>query len=41
LGEWGKEELLTLPERIDVASKAIISFGLAGLARTMSDFNPK
>jgi peptidyl-tRNA hydrolase, PTH1 family len=41
LGEWGKEELLTLPERIDVASKAVVSFGLAGLARTMSDFNPK
>ncbi len=41
LGEWGKDELLTLHERIDVASKAVVSFGLAGLARTMSDFNPK
>ncbi len=41
LGKWSDEELKILPERIDEACKATLSFALAGLARTMNQFNTK
>ena len=41
LDEWDIEEEKDLKERIEVASKAIISFGLAGVNRTMNSFNGK
>ena len=39
LGEWDLEENKLLPERLDVASKLIKSFGTAGLNNTMNTFN--
>ncbi len=41
LGEWTQEEKKILPERIAVAVEAIKSFGLAGLDRTMTQYNSK
>jgi PTH1 family peptidyl-tRNA hydrolase len=41
LGKWGDEELKTLHEKIDHAGKAILSFGLIGIERTMNQFNTK
>ena len=41
LGEWNEEEKLKLPERLDVASEIIKSFGTAGLNNTMNIFNGK
>jgi peptidyl-tRNA hydrolase, PTH1 family len=41
LGNWNEDERKTLTERIDIAAKAILSFGLIGLAKTMNDFNTK
>jgi PTH1 family peptidyl-tRNA hydrolase len=41
LGEWNDEEKKTLQERIEVAGKGVLSFGLIGLARTMNDVNTK
>lgn len=41
LGKWSDEEAEKLPELTEKAGKAILSFGLIGLARTMSDFNNK
>lgn len=41
LGEWNDEEKLKLPERLEVAKKAIESFVLAGLQITMNEFNGK
>ncbi len=41
LGEWNDDEKKTLQERIDVAAKSVLSFGLIGLARTMNEFNTK
>ncbi|GAK88583.1 peptidyl-tRNA hydrolase [Nonlabens ulvanivorans] len=41
LGEWNKEELKALPERIDKAAEACLSFTHAGLANTMNQFNGK
>jgi peptidyl-tRNA hydrolase, PTH1 family len=41
LGKWGEEEMKALPERIEKACEAIKSFGLAGLAHTMNNFNNK
>ncbi len=41
LGEWGKEEDLALPERIDKATEFIKSFVTIGLAKTMSSLNNK
>lgn len=41
LDEWDPEEEKELKERIEIASKAIISFGLAGVNRTMNSFNGK
>ena len=41
LGEWDGEENEQLPALIERSCDMIISFGTAGLARTMSDFNNK
>lgn len=41
LGEWSKQELAVLPERVDLAVEAIKSFGTIGLERTMNFFNKK
>lgn len=41
LGEWNEEEQKKLPERIEKAIQVIKSFGTAGLANTMSQFNGK
>ncbi|MFM2201800.1 MAG: peptidyl-tRNA hydrolase [Bacteroidota bacterium] len=41
LGLWSEEELKTLKEHIDRAGKAVLSFGLIGLPRTMNEFNTK
>jgi PTH1 family peptidyl-tRNA hydrolase len=41
LGEWSKEEEKKLPERIKVSHDIIRSFGLAGLEKTMNEFNNK
>ncbi len=41
LGEWTAEEKELLKERLQVASEAVKSFALAGLANTMNTFNGK
>jgi len=41
LGGWSTEQLKTLPERIDTAGKIIQSFCLAGIERTMNDYNKR
>ena len=41
LGEWNKEEISQLIERLPTSAKAITSFGTAGLANTMNTFNGK
>ncbi|UAM97435.1 aminoacyl-tRNA hydrolase [Polaribacter litorisediminis] len=41
LGEWSKEEISSLIERLPTSSKVITSFGTAGLANTMNTFNGK
>ena len=41
LGEWGADEREALPAHIERAMKAVFSFGLIGLARTMNDVNTK
>lgn len=41
LGQWTKEEESLLIERIPFAAKAVVSFGIAGLANTMNVFNGK
>ena len=41
LGKWTGEELKILPERIEKMTKAIPSFGLAGIDNTMNAFNGK
>jgi PTH1 family peptidyl-tRNA hydrolase len=41
LGEWNKEEISQLIERLPTAAKAITSFGTAGLANSMNEFNGK
>ncbi|MBN1414390.1 MAG: aminoacyl-tRNA hydrolase [Bacteroidales bacterium] len=39
LGTWSEEEEKKLPERIAVCHDIIRSFGLAGLEKTMNEFN--
>lgn len=39
LGEWDSEEAAALKERIEMCGQMIHSFALAGLDRTMSQFN--
>ncbi|GHC43026.1 peptidyl-tRNA hydrolase, PTH1 family [Ulvibacter litoralis] len=41
LGDWTPEEEKALPERLDVGTKIIESFGLAGINITMNTFNGK
>ena len=41
LGDWDQDEKTKLPERLDLASEVIKSFGTAGLENTMTSFNGK
>ncbi|MFV5697165.1 aminoacyl-tRNA hydrolase [Flavobacterium sp. ZT3R17] len=41
LGEWDDAEKVALPERLEIASEIIKSFGTAGLENTMTAFNGK
>lgn len=41
LSDWDEEEKSKLPERLEVASEIIKSFGTAGIENTMSNFNGK
>jgi PTH1 family peptidyl-tRNA hydrolase len=41
LGAWNDQELETLPERIELASKACVQFGMLGVSRTMNNFNKR
>lgn len=41
LGEWDENEKTKLPERLEVAAKAVESFALAGLENTMTGYNGK
>lgn len=41
LGEFNKEEVLALPERIDMCIKFIEGFATIGVARSMSAYNNK
>lgn len=41
LGEWDEVEIEKLPERLEVASEIIISFGTSGIENTMTTFNGK
>ena len=41
LGEWDDDEKTKLPERLELASEVIKSFGTAGLENTMTAFNGK
>ncbi|WP_264620484.1 aminoacyl-tRNA hydrolase [Flavobacterium sp. 7A] len=41
LGEWNAEEDALLPERYEIASEIIKSFGMAGLELTMTSYNGK
>lgn len=41
LGVWTEEERKTLSERIELAGKAILQFGLLGVASAMNNFNKR
>jgi PTH1 family peptidyl-tRNA hydrolase len=41
LGQWTKEEFLSLPERISIATEFIKSFATQGLELTMTNWNGK
>lgn len=41
LGQWSPEETKLLEERLELAAKAVESFGLGGLANTMNSYNGK
>ncbi len=41
LGEWDEEEKTKLPERLELASEIIKSFGTAGIENTMTLYNGK
>jgi PTH1 family peptidyl-tRNA hydrolase len=41
LGEWDEIEKASLPERLELASEIIKSFGMSGLENTMTTFNGK
>lgn len=41
LGDWTDEETKALPERLEVVSKAVKEFALAGLNNAMNNFNGK
>lgn len=39
LGRWTTEELADLPERVELAAKAVVQVGLLGIAQAMNHFN--
>jgi PTH1 family peptidyl-tRNA hydrolase len=41
LGPWTSEERKALPERLDLAAKAVLHFGLRGVAEAMNAFNKR
>ncbi|HRL72595.1 MAG TPA: aminoacyl-tRNA hydrolase, partial [Flavobacterium sp.] len=41
LGDWDDAEKTALPERLELASEIIKSFGTAGLENTMTAYNGK
>lgn len=41
LGAWNEAERKALPERVELAGKAILQFGLLGLASAMNNFNKR
>lgn len=41
IGDWSKDEISHLIERLPISAKVITSFGTAGLNNTMNDFNGK
>nr|WP_315172684.1 aminoacyl-tRNA hydrolase [uncultured Flavobacterium sp.] len=41
LGEWDEQEKAALPERLEISTEIIKSFGTAGLNNTMNSFNGK
>ena len=41
LGEWDESEKIKLPERLEIASEIIKSFGTGGLENTMTTYNGK
>lgn len=41
LGEWTDDDMMILPERIDLCIEAIKAFGTIGIQRTMNQFNNK
>ena len=41
LGDWDESEKVKLPERLELASEIIKSFGIAGLENTMNTYNGK
>jgi len=41
LGDWDDNEKIALPERLEMASEIIKSFGTAGLENTMTTYNGK
>lgn len=41
LGEWDEQEKTTLPERLEISSEIIRSFGTSGLNNTMNSYNGK
>jgi PTH1 family peptidyl-tRNA hydrolase len=41
LGKWSEAESEKLPELLQRSNEIVLSFGMVGLAKTMSDFNNK
>ena len=41
LGAWNEAEQKSLPERIDLAGKAVLQFGLLGVDQAMNSFNKR
>lgn len=41
LGVWNEEERKTLPERREIAAKAVLQFGLLGVDQAMNSFNKR
>ena len=41
LGAWDEEERKTLAERTELASKAVLQWGLLGMAQAMNSFNKR
>lgn len=41
LGAWTPEEAKKLPERVELSGKAVLQFGLLGIAQAMNAFNKR